>query len=143
MKKLIYLLLLISIISFVLNLIWENLQAPLYQGYGNFWQHLSICSVASLGDVLIILVLYFILVMVNKNIFWITKISKSDIILVVTLGFLIAVGIEKWALMIGRWQYTEAMPMVPLLDVGLTPLLQMMLLPLLIFSVVSLTTKSK
>ena len=82
-------------ISLFLNFVWENLQAPLYQGYSNFWQHLPICSIASLGDVLIILLLYFILAIFNKDIYWITKMSKIDILTVIFLGMLVAVGIEK------------------------------------------------
>ena len=119
----------VSGIGFLLNAVWENLQAPLYQGYTDFWQHLSICSVASLGDVLIILVIYFILAIINRDVFWVTKMSRVDVILVITLGVLIAVGIEKWALDIGRWQYVSSMPLIPYTNVGLLPILQMAILP--------------
>jgi hypothetical protein len=84
-------------VSFLLNVAWENLQAPLYQGYNNFWQHFPICSVASLG--LIILVLYLVLAIINKDILWIGKISNS------------------------------AMPLIPYAEVGLLPVLQMIVLP--------------
>ena len=116
-------------ISFLLNVVWENLQAPLYQGYSNFWQHLPICSIASLGDVLIILLLYFILAIFNKDIYWITKMSKIDILTVIFLGMLVAVGIEKWALDIARWHYASSMPLIPYTNVGLFPILQMAILP--------------
>ena len=119
----------VSGIGFLLNAVWENLQAPLYQGYTDFWQHLSICSVASLGDVLLILVIYFILAIINRDVFWVTKMSRVDVILVITLGVLIAVGIEKWALDIGRWQYVSSMPLIPYTNVGLLPILQMAILP--------------
>lgn len=133
MSKLIRTLLIIAGISLVLNLVWENLQAPLYQGYDSFWQHLPICSVASLGDVLIILVLYFVMAVVNKDIHWITKMSKSDVLILIVIGALVAVGIEKWALATERWQYGSAMPLIPYVEVGLLPVIQMSLLPLLAF----------
>lgn len=119
--------------GFLLNIALENLQAPLYRGYSNFWQHLPICSIASLGDVLIILVLYFVLAIVNRNIFWVTKMSRADVAIVITLGASVAVGIEKWALVVDRWQYSSAMPLVPFIEVGLLPVLQMSLLPLLTY----------
>lgn len=115
--------------SLLLNFVWENLQAPLYQGYSNFWQHLPICSVASFGDVLIILVLYFVLATVNRDMFWIAKMSRVDIVLVITLGALIAVGVEKWALGTARWEYVSTMPLIPYVNVGLLPILQMIILP--------------
>ena len=37
------LLLYIFIIGFLLNLIWENFQAPLYEGFTNFWEHFMMC----------------------------------------------------------------------------------------------------
>jgi len=120
-------------VSFLFNIIWENLQAPLYQWHGNFWQQLPICFIASLGDVLIILILYFILATLNRNVFWTAKLSRTDAIIVIVLGVLIAVGIEKWALAVGRWQYNSAMPLIPYVEVGLLPVLQMALLPLLAY----------
>ena len=123
--------------SLLLNLVWENLQAPLYQGYNNFWQHLPICFVASLGDVLIILVLYFVGAIIHRNIFWIAKMSRADVVLVITLGALIAVGIETWALQSGRWQYTSLMPLVSYVKIGLLPVMQLTLLPIPTFSLAS------
>ena len=35
---------------------------------------------------------------------------------------------------LNRWQYTEAMPKLPVLNVGLVSVLQMMVLPALVFS---------
>ena len=133
MRKKILLFLLIAGVSFLLNVAWENLQAPLYQGYSNFWQHFPICSVASLGDVLIILVLYFVLAVINRDMLWIKKISKGDVILIISLGALVAVGIEKWALATLRWQYASAMPLIPYAEVGLLPVLQMIVLPVVTY----------
>lgn len=131
MNKLTKTLLIIAGISLVLNLAWENLQAPLYQGYSNFWQHLPICSIASLGDVLIILVLYFMLTIVNRDTLWISKMNGADVAVLIVLGALVAVGIEKWALATERWHYSSAMPLIPNTEVGLLPVLQMSLSPLL------------
>lgn len=133
MNKLIKILLVIAGISLVLNLVWENLQAPLYQGYSSFWQHLPVCSVASLGDVLIILISYFVLAIVNKDMLWITKMSRADVAILIVTGALVAIGIEKWALATGRWQYDSAMPLIPYVEVGFLPVIQMILLPLLTY----------
>ena len=45
-------------------------------------------------------------------------------------GFLIAVHIEQRALETGRWSYGQLMPIIPYVQVGLMPVLQMMILPM-------------
>ena len=45
------------------------------------------------------------------------------------VGALGAVGLEWYALASGGWSYNERMPIVPLVNVGLWPVLQMTLLP--------------
>jgi hypothetical protein len=54
------------------------------------------------------------------------------IVALALLGGLISVGLERTALSAGRWAYGSAMPVIPGLGVGLTPVLQMALLPSLI-----------
>lgn len=132
MNTLLKTLLTVAGVSLLLNIVWENAQAPLYQEYSNFWQHLLICSVASLGDVLVILVLYLVLAIANRDMLWVAKMSKKDVAISIILGALVSIGIEKWALATGRWQY-DSMPLIPYIEVGLLPVLQMSLLPLLVY----------
>jgi hypothetical protein len=49
------------------------------------------------------------------------------------LGLAYAVLVELAGLAAGSWSYTERMPVVPVFGVGLWPLLQMTLLPPLVF----------
>jgi len=111
----------IAVIGFILQFVWEYSQAPLYSCYIFFYQCLWLCFRATLGDVVITLLLY--------GVFLKTR-SKS---LILILGFFIAWGIEVLALSSGRWSYNELMPLIPVLKVGLTPVLQMSFLPLLTF----------
>ncbi len=51
-------------------------------------------------------------------------------------GLIIGIGIEWVAVnMLGRWAYTVDMPILPGLDVGVVPVLQMLLLPPVIFRI--------
>lgn len=115
------------IIAFLLHVVWENAQAPLYAGYQSFSQHFSICFVGAIGDVLItILALAF---------FWLLKKSLprtgADFLALAIIGFVVAVAIEQNALLLGKWHYAPTMPFIPYLRVGLAPILQMtILLPL-------------
>ncbi len=135
LKRLSKVVLFLTVIGFVSNIIWENLQAPLYEGYNSFWQHFNICFVATLGDVLIILTVFTVFALIYKNVYWFSGMNVMQIIFLVTLGAFIAVVIEAFNLGIGRWAYTDVMPTIG--GIGLLPILQMMILLPLTFYVTS------
>jgi hypothetical protein len=124
----------LSLIAFVLHIVWENMQAPLFQGYASFVAHFPMCAVGTVGDVVITLFVYFIIALLKNDFNWIAALNKKDIVILAVVGFLIAVGIEWRALLFGRWAYIGAMPILPYLKVGLTPVIQMtFLLPLSVY----------
>ena len=125
----------IGLITFVLNFIWENIQAPLYQGYTHFLDHLSICSVATGGDVLIVLFVFSGFALFYQNIYWLSDMNAMHIIVLAIIGALIAVAIEAFALSTGRWIYNNAMPTIH--NIGVFPVLQMTIILPLTFYLIS------
>lgn len=123
-KQIIYL----SLIAFLLHVIWENAQAPLFQGYTSFSDHFSICFFGTVGDVAITLFVFTLIALLKNDFNWIARLNKKDIVILAIIGFFVAVGIEWRALLFDRWAYADAMPIIPYLKVGLTPILQMILL---------------
>lgn len=122
--------------SFVLHLFWENLQAPLYEGFMSFQQHFWICFKATWGDLLFMLTIYATLAIIHRDTFWVADRSRyaypATWIIALLMGVLLAVSFELWAVEVDhRWQYTEAMPLIPILQIGLTPVLQMLIIPLI------------
>ncbi len=122
--------------SAVLHLLWENAQAPLYEGFISFREHFWICFKATGGDVLLMLILYTALASVHQDPFWAAKRSAyahpGTWIITVLLGVLLAVSVELWAVYVAyRWQYADAMPLLPILRIGLTPVLQMVFVPVI------------
>lgn len=59
------------------------------------------------------------------------RLPASRLVLLGVLGAVTAVAVERIALATGRWTYNSLMPIVPLVRVGLWPMLQMTLLPVL------------
>ena len=108
---------LIFILAFALNFIWENLHSFLYADYQGGKITEFILARAALADAVIILgmIIFSRLIPFSKNRPWI----------LILLGVIIAVLIEKWALLTGRWQYNDAMPIIPFLGIGLTPTIQL------------------
>lgn len=128
-------------IGFTVNLIWENAKAPFYKGYDGFFQHFGVCLVAAVVDALVLLLLYFLVAAFNHNLYWPLKVKLWQYGLLAFIGGVLAVWFEKWALAGEQWSYTNEMPVVPVLDVGLLPLLQLMLLPGLTFYLSARATK--
>jgi flagellar biosynthesis protein FlhB len=58
----------IAILAFVLNFIWEVAQGPLYKGYEYDWQHISFCALASVADMLMVLILLFLFGLIYNNV---------------------------------------------------------------------------
>ena len=72
---------------------------------------------------LIILGIFLIISIKNKNINWINTPTKKDYLALVLLGLIIASIIEIINLNLGRWDYTSAMPTI--FGIGISPLIQL------------------
>jgi len=113
-----------GLIALILNIIWEFSHHFLYVDLSGIpkYSHLII---ASFADMLIILGIFAIISLKNKNLNWIKNPSKFDYFMVVFLGLIITIFIEMINLNLGRWEYTLAMP--TLFGIGISPLIQLAL----------------
>ena len=128
---------LLVLVSFILHMVWEFAHHGLYTGYENLTP-LPIYLWATIGDVLYTLVAFALASCFKHGIEWIKEARWPDFLGLATLGFFLALYVEYKALALGRWIYTPAMPIVPGFEVGLSPVLQMMLLLPLTLLIVSL-----
>ena len=127
MKNKIYFLAAIYAIAFVLNFVWENIHARFYAGYGGFWHFFPLTGVATFWDGAIILGIYIAIALLRRDIYWARSLNRQSLAGAVVLGIGVAVYIEMRALREGRWGYNELMPLI--YGLGLTPILQMIVLP--------------
>lgn len=116
--------------SALLNYPWEMLQMPLFQAM-KFTDPMSwlICFRASLGDGIIILSIWGFGYLVFRRITWFRILNIKTISVLLISGAAIAIGFEIYAIGTGRWEYSEFMPLIPLIRVGLSPFLQLLILP--------------
>ena len=122
-------------IGFLLHLAWENLQAPLYINFLSYAQHFEACLRATAtGDMFAMLLIYLSLAIIHQRLFWLTDKSvyrhPATWIIPIFIGVMIAVIFELRAVYATQsWQYTDTMPLVPFLQIGITPVLQMIIIP--------------
>ncbi len=98
------------------------------------FKHIAFCALASLADVLMVLLLYFGLALIFKNPFWIKPLKLYRVVILVLIGGAGAVLSEMRHLSSGSWAYDNSMPIIPFVNVGISPVLQFMIFPLLIYS---------
>ena len=127
MKRFALQMLVVSVVSFSLHYVWEQLHIPLYTSYEGLTV-MPIALYATSGDVLYTLGAILLIGLFKRRLQWIEDVEVSDLIGLAVVGFVIALLVEYKALALMRWAYTDAMPIIPFLHVGLTPILQMTLL---------------
>ena len=113
MQKLFY----IFVLSLGLNIVWENAHAFLYASYQSAPITEYILLRAAVGDAIMLTILAIT--------FLYFDFFRKRIWLVIPLGILVAILIELYALNTGRWAYNEYMPLIPFLQLGLTPTIQL------------------
>ena len=123
----------IAVLAFLLNFIWELIQIPFYKGSSNSIEHIAFCALASLADAIMVLLLYFGFASIFRNPFWIQHSKWQRIVIVILIGGAGAAVVEIWHLSLANWAYADSMPIIPIVDVGLSPVLQFMILPILVY----------
>ena len=118
----------IFLLAFFANFIWEYLHASLYLHYQGDEISEFVLLRAALFDAAFITILGLL--------FLRARFLREHLWLALVIGVAFAVGLERWALATGRWAYAPAMPIIPFLQIGLSPTIQLGLLSYLIFWVV-------
>ncbi len=127
----------VFIFAVLLNYPWELMQVPFYEGMASsaHWGAVKVCTWATLADGIIMLIAYWGAAIVARDRWWFLKPRPMPLIVLLTIGVAITVLLERLATVSANpdwgWRYAEIMPIVPGLEIGLTPFLQWIVLPLL------------
>lgn len=110
----------VFILAFILNLIWENLHSQFYIYYQGQEITQLILIRAALFDASFITIVFIVLTNFKIKLWW-----------AIIIGIAFAIFLEHYALATNRWAYTEMMPIIPILKTGLTPTIQLGLLSII------------
>ncbi|MBI3074711.1 MAG: hypothetical protein HYY92_00660 [Parcubacteria group bacterium] len=107
----------IFLAGFLMNFLWENLHAPLYIHYqGGAITEIVLFHAALFDAAVITLFAAFAFLVLPRH-------FRQWFMLIA--GILFAIGLEIFALKTGRWEYAALMPLIPFINVGLSPALQL------------------
>ena len=121
----------IAIFGFLFNFVWEVWQAPLFENMANMTatEATSHCTLAALGDVVILLGSFWVIALTARSRNWIFHPKALNVAGFISIGVVITVVLEAAAIHFHRWQYADAMPTLPILGTGITPVLQWLTIP--------------
>ena len=111
---------------------WEMLQAPFFTGMPPPWvAATAICALATLGDGVLVALVATAGAVLYRNGRWFVPPSPSPYAVVVAIGLVLQIAVE-WVMVHGldRWGYAPSQPVLPVVRVGILPVLQpIVLLP--------------
>jgi hypothetical protein len=109
---------------------WEMLQAPFFTGMPAHWlAATAICALATLGDGVLVTLVATAGAVLYRDGRWFVPPSVS---VVVAIGVVLQIAVE-WVMVHGldRWGYAPSQPILPVIRIGVLPVLQpIVLLPL-------------
>ena len=122
--------------AFILNLAWEMAQMFAYAGMSQVsGRSLIVCLGAALGDALYVMCVYWIGKAIRGTPLWICKLNVRSVIAISLVGILTPAVIERFGTAERLWAYRDNMPLLPF-HIGLWPVLQFMMTPILTFWVI-------
>jgi len=126
------------VVAVLVNYPWERLQSQLYVHPGGVSIPWWLCLAASLADGLFVLVIFGVGWMTLGRRTWFEQPGIEGYLVMLISGVAISVGVEWTTVHVLRWwTYGEYMPFVPIVNIGLVPMTQMLVLPPLIFRLVT------
>ena len=111
----------------------DGAHSLLYNGISEWdWkQHLICCGLASLAEGIGFVLIYGLGILVFHDSRWTQRTTPSRLGLAMLLGLLGAAIMEWLALRWGWWSYAGTMPRLPGTELGISPLLQFAILPVI------------
>jgi hypothetical protein len=126
-------------IAVLLNYPWERAQAALYIALDGSTIPPWLCFAASLVDGLFLVAIYAVGWTILGRSDWFLHPGVLGYMVMLAAGLTIGVSVEWSTIYLApQWAYTERMPLMPGLGVGLAPIVQMLVLPPLTFRIATM-----
>jgi len=127
----------VAVFALLLNYPWEFSQVPLFAGMADapHWDAIRICAIATLGDIVIMLIAYWLVAVIARSRFWFAAPTAAQLMMFVAVrrsdhrthraSCAARMVVQQLGLL------AALMPVIPGIGVGLSPLAQWVVLPLL------------
>lgn len=116
------------LLSGTLHFLWESFHIRLYGGYEHLSPYLPTTLWATFADIAYVIGAIVFVSLLKGNVRWLFRPQWNEYAGLAIAGFCIAVFVEYKAFVFGKWYYLDTMPIIPWLDIGVSPILQMVIL---------------
>ena len=122
----------LALYSLGVSFVWEMLQAPLFVGMLEMprWSATALCLQAAAGDAVMIVIAFAVVTIGVRDRTWMLRPRFGPLGAFAFLAAAQGLALEWVSLRLERWTYGPAMPVEPIFGLGLTPILQWLILPL-------------
>jgi hypothetical protein len=147
MKKTILLLplaiLFLGLFGFLFMGVWEFTQSPFFEDISQDLNDIILFRLhCTLGDVIILFEIAAVLFLIRWTWKWILHPKLGDYLLFTLMGITYTAFSEYVNVYVrGSWGYSDMMPILPLIEVGVIPLIQWLVLPSIILTITSRQVK--
>jgi hypothetical protein len=124
--------------ALLLNLVWEFLHAPLFVfKEQSSWSILTACLLFCAGvDAMMMVFVYWFVALIRQDRSWFLRGRSVDGVLFALTALTLAFASEYTAVHYRNlWEYSARMPLIPLIRIGTTPILQWLILPTVILKI--------
>lgn len=108
------------------------LRAPFFRGLAEtaHWEAVKLCSLAAVGNAGLSVAAFWVVAVAARARSWILNPTIPNLLGFIGIGLAITLAAERLATgPLYSWAYAESMAVVPLLEIGLAPFLQWIVLP--------------
>lgn len=127
----------IFVVAVVLNYPWELAQSGLHATVPLLAERLRHCFVASLGDGVLVLAIHAAGSSAFGDFSWFANPRGTSWLMMIGSVLIVAIVVEWAAVSVGRWSYGADMPILSGLSVALPAVTQMVVLPSVVFALIS------
>ena len=123
-------------VTAVANLMWEAFHLPLYTIWtsGSLQEQAFAVLHCTVGDVLIALAALAVALITVGTKVWPVEHHRPVLLVALVVGVAYTVFSEWYNIVVrANWAYSSLMPVVPLINTGLSPLLQWLVIPIAAF----------
>lgn len=123
------------LLSFLGHFAWEILQAPLFASLKetDHFVGIAICLKATFGDLAIALAAFWCAAFAGQSRNWVANMGNTSTAVFFAVGLVATIALEYLNTeLTGRWAYDGAMPLLPILGTGLSPILQWVFVPMFV-----------
>jgi hypothetical protein len=124
----------VAIFALLLNLPWELWQVPLFREMPTqeHWEGVKTCTFAVAGDAGIEVAAFWAAAFAARDRRWILAPRRGIVATFVASGLAMTIIFEWFATQVfHRWAYGDRMPLIPLIGIGIVPVVQWVVIPLL------------